>query len=70
MILYQEVKLADKLEGEDHKKKDIVIATYAYAVDATTSTATVEYMIKEITVVRQDEALVGLQQGFAVGDGE
>jgi len=48
------------------EKQGSVIA-YAYAAAATTSAAT-EYTIKEIAGVKQDEATVGVQLGFAMGD--
>ena len=41
---------------------------YAYATAANTSTATAEYTIKEIAVVKRDEAPVVVQQVFAMGD--
>ena len=65
MILYQEVKSAAELEGEDYKKKDIFANTYAAAA-CTTTAAYVEYTIEEIAMVERDEAPVGEQQGFAV----
>ena len=65
MILYQEVKSAAELEGEDYKKKDIFANTYAAAA-CTTTTAYVEYSIEEIAMVERDEAPVGGQQVFTV----